>query len=285
MVARVAVVGASGLVGRYVVQSLLKLGAQVVATARDRSKLAGLDESVETVALDVALPAGAYDRLGRPDIMIHLAWDGLPNYTSLHHFEKELPLQYAFLRQMVMDGAPQLVVAGTCMEYGLQSGEMSELHVPAPANAYALAKHTLHRQLQLLQEQVGFGLTWGRIFYLYGDGQAPTSLWSSLQAAIQRGDSMFNMSRGEQLRDFLPVVQAADLIAEIACNHPNMGTVNICSGNAKSVRALVEEWISIEGAPIRPNLGYYPYPECEPLAFWGNAEKMREIASPSHKTQ
>ena len=71
------------------------------------------------------------------------------------------------------------------------------------------AKHTLHRQLELLQEQSPFSLTWGRLFYLYGEGQAPTSLWSQLRAAIARGDAEFKMSAGEQLRDFLPIAEAA----------------------------------------------------------------------------
>ena len=40
----------------------------------------------------------AFERIGRPDVLIHLAWGGLPNYRSLHHFEGELPAQYRFLR-------------------------------------------------------------------------------------------------------------------------------------------------------------------------------------------
>jgi nucleoside-diphosphate-sugar epimerase len=274
MVARVAVVGASGFVGRYVVRSLQNQGALVVATARDPSRLARFDASVEKIALDTAAPVGAYDLLGRPDTIVHLAWDGLPNYKSLHHIERELPVQYAFLRQAVLDGASDIVVAGTCLEYGLQSGEKSELDPPVPTTAYALAKHMLHRQLQLLQEQSPFGLSWCRLFYLYGEDQAPTSLWSSLHAAIRRNDASFNMSAGEQLRDFLPVQHAADLLAALALNHRDVGTINICSGRGKSVRALVEEWIAASGSQIRPNLGHYPYPDYEPLAFWGNADKL-----------
>jgi hypothetical protein len=36
----------------------------------------------------------------------------------------------------------------------------------------------------------------------------------------------------------------------------------------------VEEWIAASGSQIRPNLGHYPYPDYEPLAFWGNADKL-----------
>jgi len=49
------------------------------------------------VRLDLAAaPANTFELLERPDVLIHLAWGGLPNYRSLHHFEQELPLQYRF---------------------------------------------------------------------------------------------------------------------------------------------------------------------------------------------
>ena len=37
-----------------------------------------------------------YDYFDRPDKMIHLAWQGLPNYTELFHFESNLLEQYFF---------------------------------------------------------------------------------------------------------------------------------------------------------------------------------------------
>jgi hypothetical protein len=34
-----------------------------------------------------------WGRSGQPDVFIHLAWAGLPNYKSIHHFEGGLPSQ------------------------------------------------------------------------------------------------------------------------------------------------------------------------------------------------
>lgn len=60
--------------------------------------------------------------LGNPDLLLHLAWDGLQNYRALHQFEMELLRQYAFLSSAVRSGLPALVAVGTCLEYGRQSG-------------------------------------------------------------------------------------------------------------------------------------------------------------------
>jgi hypothetical protein len=92
-----AVSGASGFIGRHVLSALLQHDVEVVALCRDRASLTGWQERVEVVELDHASPPEqAYALMGRPDVLLHLAWQGLPNYQSLHHFEQELPRQYAF---------------------------------------------------------------------------------------------------------------------------------------------------------------------------------------------
>ena len=228
-------------------------------------------------AIDVAdPPAQPFDLLGRPDALIHLAWGGLPNYPSLHHFERELPAHYALLKRLVDEGLSTLVVAGTCFEYGMQSGPLAETLAAAPANPYALAKDALRRQLQELQRERPFALTWARLFYLYGEGQAETAL---LVAAAPRGRRRarrrFPMSGGEQLRDYLPVELAADHLVALALRRREHGIVNVCSGQPVSVRSLVEGWLAANAWTIGLDLGRYPYPAHEPMAFWGDAAKLK----------
>ncbi len=213
---------------------------------------------------------------GRPDALIHLAWGGLPNYASLHHFERELPAHYAVLKRLVEDGLTTLVVAGTCFEYGMQSGPLDETRAAAPANPYALAKDALRRQLQQLQRELPFSLTWARLFYLHGEGQAASALLPQLRRAVAAGKPSFAMSGGEQLRDYLAVEQAADHLVALAGKRREHGIVNVCSGRPVSVRSLVEGWIAANHWSIGLDLGRYPYPEHEPMAFWGDARKLKQ---------
>ena len=85
---------------------------------------------------------------------------------------------------------------------------------------------------------------------------------------------MFNMSGGEQLRDYLPVAEVARLLVSLALKGEDNGLVKICSGKPISVRSFVEGLIEETGWSIRPNLGYYPYPDYEPMAFWGDRRKL-----------
>lgn len=267
---RVAVTGASGFVGRHVLTELLRHKIEIVAVTRDVARLRRSNESVQIVEMDIAHPApGCFEQIGQPDVLIHLAWDGLPNYKSLHHFETELPRQYHFLKIMVEAGLPSLLVTGTCFEYGMQSGLLSAGMQTKPNNPYGYAKDALRQQLEFLKSANPFNLTWARLFYMYGEGQPSTSLYPKLKEAVLRGDKIFNMSGGEQLRDYLPVEEVARQIVRLAVAQRDIGAVNICSGKPISVRRLVERWLRENNWKIELKFGYYPYPDYEPMAFWG----------------
>lgn len=149
---KVAVTGASGFIGRHVLAELGRHPVDITAVTRCAAKLADVATSVRIVELDIANPqANDYEQLHRPDVLIHLAWEGLPNYKSLHHFETELPRQYLFLKGLVEAGLPALLVTGTCFEYGMQSGALSEELTPLPTNPYGYAKDALRRQLEFLR--------------------------------------------------------------------------------------------------------------------------------------
>ena len=273
---KVLVTGATGFIGRHVVAKLYDDGYDVIAITRDLKKLDGLKGVTRCVEMDISsFPEDAFDRLGRPEVVIHLAWDGLPNYGSLHHFEQEVPRQYAFLKGLIEAGLPSLLVTGTCFEYGMQSGPLSENLPSFPTNPYGFAKDILRRQLEYLQKNKPFNLTWCRLFYMYGEGQPAGSLYSQLKAAVTRGDVVFNMSGGEQLRDFLPVTKIAHYLVSLAGCKASAGLVNVCAGKPVSVRSLVESWLEEHGWKIKLNLGHYPYSEYEPMAFWGDAKRLK----------
>jgi dTDP-6-deoxy-L-talose 4-dehydrogenase (NAD+) len=66
----------------------------------------------------------------------------------------------------------------------------------------------------------------------------------------------------------------AKSIVSLAIGNRDDGIVNICSGRPISVRKLVEDWITENEWSIELNLGHYPYPNYEPMAFWGERQKL-----------
>ena len=266
---QVIVTGATGFVGQHLIPLLLQKNFEVIAMGRDQLKARQFDwvDKVKFVSLDYHKAENKFEPKQGAGL-IHLAWQGLPNYTSPFHYEENLPKNYEFIKGMVASGVSKVLAIGTCFEYGLQFGPLSASMTAKPNNAYAQAKDSLRQHLDDFQKQTNFTFQWARLFYMYGQGQNPKSILAQLDTAIENGDPTFNMSGGEQLRDYLPIEEVAlQLLAIFEKNES--GVFNVCSGVPISIRRLVENRIHEKNATIKMNLGYYPYPEFEPMAFWG----------------
>jgi len=282
---KVAVTGASGFIGQHVLNYLNNLSVDVVAITR--LKHANLPKLVNGLWVEFDLqnpPENMFSLMGNPDVLIHLAWQGLPNYKSLHHFESELPVQYDFLSTLIKEGLQSIVVVGTCFEYGMQSNSLSEKLNTNPSNPYGFAKDCLRKQLEFLKTQYNFKLTWTRLFYLYGDGQSDSSIYPQLKRAIQNSELKFDMSEGKQLRDYSPVETVAKYLIDLALLKKDIGVVNVCSGVPISVRDLVENWLDENNWSIELNLGFYPYPNYEPMNFWGDNTYLNKLTNPTNRT-
>jgi dTDP-6-deoxy-L-talose 4-dehydrogenase (NAD+) len=279
---QILVTGATGFIGNYVVARLLQLGHAVIASSAHAAKAATIPwyQQVRYVPFDFNgfdnnIDYFAY--FGKPDSMIHLAWEGLPNYKSDFHTEVNLPRHKALLQNMIGNGLIDLTVTGTCFEYGMQEGALQEDMEVFPANPYAIAKNELRLYLQDLSAEKGISFKWARLFYMFGNGQNPNSLLSQLERALANGDEQFNMSGGEQVRDFLPVEKVAEYIVSIALQNRVTGVINCCSGNPVTVNQLVEDYLTKRKETIKLNRGYYSYPDYEPMRFWGDNTKLKTI--------
>ena len=268
---KILISGATGFVGRYVVTELLDSDHEVVCIIRDKKKLELFDwnKKVEIIYGDIYKDKFDINSGNIPDALIHLAWSGLPNYQSPHHLKVNLPGDQRLLKYFLDKGLKHILVTGTCFEFGKQYGPLSPDMPTFPENPYAIAKDRLRQWLEELQQKEEFVLQWVRLFYMYGPGQNPNSIIAQLDQAIDSGKFVFNMSDGEQLRDYLPVEKVARFLVSCVEDKEIKGIIHCCSGEPISIRRLVEEHITKRNSRIKLNLGYYPYIEHETMAFWG----------------
>ncbi len=285
--ARLIITGATGFIGAHAVSVAAAKGIQIVATGRSREKLAIGDwpEAVERIAADLhadakrAVEALAPQGFAPDDALLHLAWPGLPNFRDPDHIAVHLSADARFLKAAAEAGLTRAVVAGTCLEYGLQEGKLSETLPTAPTLPYPIAKDALRRWLDAAAPSMGLDVAWARLFYMFGPGQNPKSLLAQLDAAIDAGAETFPMSGGEQLRDYLPVEEVAAKLVALALAPAATGLFNLGSGIPISVRRLVEQRIAERGAMITPDRGVYGYPDYEPMAFWAETSRLDAVLS------
>jgi dTDP-6-deoxy-L-talose 4-dehydrogenase (NAD+) len=266
---KVIVTGATGFIGRHLIPLLINKKYKVIAIVRDIEKSKNFDwfKDVHFKQLDFykdTLNLEEYNNHG----LIHLAWEGLPNYKDNFHYEVNLQRDYEFIKSMIKNGVSQVFISGSCAEYGMQNGAISSSANTYPNTSYAIAKDSLRKFLQLLSNESPYTLQWARLFYMYGEGQNPNSILAQLDSAIDKKMTKFNMSGGEQIRDYMHVEDVAKSILKIYESKKD-GVFNICSGKPITIKNLVEQHIKKRGAKIELNLGHYPYTDFEPHEFWG----------------
>src|SRR5207244_636415 len=140
---------------------------------------------------------------------LHFAWFAEPGafWTSPEN-ERWRAASLELLEGFVAAGGRRAVVAGSCAEYEWGGDERcSETATPLrPATAYGGSELALWRRAARL-EQLSLG--WGLIFFVFGPGEHPQRLVSSVARALLRGDPA-ETSTGEQVRDFIYAPELAD---------------------------------------------------------------------------
>jgi dTDP-6-deoxy-L-talose 4-dehydrogenase (NAD+) len=278
---KILVTGASGFIGNHVLNYLTtNTSYDIIATSRLKEKVINKPwfNLVSFIQADLhSENSNWFEYFNKPDILIHLAWPNLPNYTKSFHLTENLSRDIKFIDNLLINGLTRLVVTGTCFEYGMQEGELNEEMPTFPEHPYAIAKDALRRYLENKIKENNVFFKWLRLFYMYGVGQSSNSIIPQLQNAIDNGDLYFNMSGGEQIRDYLPVEKVAEYIVKVSLNNDLRGVINIASGNPIKLRIFLAQYLKSIGKEIQFNLGFYPYSSTEPMEFWGNNFKIKNL--------
>ncbi|NWF66369.1 MAG: NAD(P)-dependent oxidoreductase [Campylobacterales bacterium] len=283
---KVLVTGATGFIGNHVVNFILDNypNVELITTSTDINKAKNFSwfDKTTYICHDIKdTNKNLFEYFNYPDKIIHLSWRGLPNYKNLFHFEEHLLEQYAFIKNLIVNGATDITITGTCFEYGMKDGSLDENMITNPTNPYGIAKDNLRKFIEQLNKFHEFNFKWVRLFYMYGAGQNENSLFSQLDKAIEKEEELFNMSGGEQIRDYLHVKDVANNIVKVSLQNSFLGVINCSSNKPISVRKFVEDYIALKNSNLKLNLGYYPYPDYEPFAFWGNNSRLKMILGSS----
>jgi nucleoside-diphosphate-sugar epimerase len=262
-VSRVLVTGASGFIGSRVVPLLEARGHEVVAVAsRDECDL---------------LAAGAAEELCarvRPQLLLHLAW--YAEHGSFWTSPENLRWVDATLRLLRAFGGRRAVVAGTCAEYLWGADDVLREHETPlePATLYGAAKHGTHVVARALARQEDFELAWGRIFFLYGPGEHPGRLVSSVARGLLAGERVAT-TPGTQVRDFMHVDDVAAAFAALLDSEV-AGAVNIASGEGVAVREVIELVARAAGRPELVDFGARELAAGEPASVVADIARLRD---------
>jgi len=255
---RVLVTGATGFVGRQVIQPLLDRGYEVhVATRRIP---AGLPENIEVHRydlLDCDVHRPLLERV-RPSHLLHIAW-----YAEHGKFwdaaENTLWLQatLSLVEAFCATGGQRVVGIGSCAEYDWQYGLLVESVTPErPTSLYGSAKLGAGQNAAVIAKAHSVEFSWARIFFPYGPGETESRLIPHVITSLLRGQPA-DCTHGRQYRDFLHVADVGDALAAILDSQV-CGPINIGSGLPVTIGDVALRIGATLGRPDLVRLGAIP---------------------------
>lgn len=233
---RVLLTGASGFIGRYVLNALQQYGIEVVAIGRTQPQPS--IPFIETDLLSVS-DFTPLLRQAQATHLLHLAWYAEHGKywispLNLRWVEATTRLVEAFCEV----GGQQVVVAGTCAEYDWAHGYCREDSTPLnPATLYGTAKDATRRLVMAVCAQYQVPCAWGRIFLPFGQGESASRLIPSLIEVFQGMRAPFGVN-ANAYRDFLHASDVAEGFVKLLAAQSN-DTYNLCSGEPRPLAEIV----------------------------------------------
>lgn len=229
---RIVVTGGRGFLGRSLAPLLEKHDVlSIVRTSDEETRSEGHTCVVGDLTRD-----GAWQEAIEhftPEWCIHLAWDGLPDY-SLARCRINLDANVRLIETLARARVRRVVVAGSCWEYGQAAGAVSEDTAPTGYGVFAATKHAIRTMLDAVSRETAFDYRWARVFFTYGPGQRESALIPHVRRSFVDG-SPLAVRDATSVQDFVHVDDVArGLVALAECDAPS-GIFNLGSGQPSSV--------------------------------------------------
>lgn len=276
---KVLVTGANGYLGTGVVRQLCNDGINVVAACHSMTDI--VDKSAQIKICDIFSIDEPYEYFEKPDVLLHMAWKNGFNHNASSHID-DLPKHYNFIKKMIDGGCKHVAVMGTMHEIGLYEGAIKEDTVPNPQNLYGISKNTLREITKILCENAGVTYQWLRAYYIVGNIEYGSSIFSKIALAEKNGQDKFPFTTGVSQCDFINYddfcLQVATTIVQDSVN----GVINICKGCPEKLADRVERFIKENEYKIKLDYGKYPDRPYDSKAVWGDNTKIKQIMMNRH---
>ena len=237
---KVLITGATGFIGRNVVNQLIEKGYEVHSLvyppfAPEQKGLFQYEMNLmDNNAVDEFLKEHKFENL------IHLAWY-VGKGCHVHNFNMDWTISTLnLIKSFVENGGKCFVGAGTISEYEYKYGYLLEDTTPTdPQTLYGNSKNAIFNITKVYCKQNDCKFKWPRIFNLYGPAEKPARLMPSVINSCLKGEDV-KVSDCLKFQDYLHVEDTARGIVAVFESEIE-GAVNICSGKPVQLREIVNK--------------------------------------------
>ena len=288
---RIVITGATGFIGSNLARLFLERGAEVFGLVRPGSshrEALPVHERFHLVDWELGGSPDWIRQIGQADGFFHIAWGGVnrEEIDSPQVQEKNVAGSLDCVRAAAELGCSVFMDAGSRVEYGLLDGTMEESRECCPINEYGKAKLQFYREASALCRELGLSYYHLRFFSVYGYGDHPWSIISTLVRDL-RQDKKVALSACRHQWNFMYIDDAAEAVYELYCQaqerrwlEQSSGCiVNIASDDTRPLRSFVEEIHQIVGGRGELDYGSFKQSKEGALSICPDISRLKELTA------
>lgn len=253
----IVISGATGFLGSNLVNKFIVNGDIVWAIVRPESKnrdiLDRYSPNLKIVFSELMDNRKIIDSIKQADAWFHFAWGGVNrkeiDSQEVQQYNIEMSVNVLSLAHEL--GCKIFFDAGSRVEYGIVEGKMKEDLQCHPINEYGKAKLQFYKKATILCEKYNMKYCHLRFFSVYGFGDHPWSIISTLIRELPKGEKV-SLSACRHLWNFMYIKDAIDAVYQLYLailenDSFKSEIINIASEDTRELRKFVEEVYAILG--------------------------------------
>lgn len=289
---RIVITGATGFIGSYVTRMLLEQGAKVFALVRPESvhkNILPMNPMLSVVPCAMEHVGDCVRKVQGADAFLHFAWGGVnrDEIDSVTVQEANISNSLACIQAARLLGCRVFMDAGSRVEYGItEDGVMSEDMPCQPVNQYGKAKLSFYQRARPLCSQWGMTYYHLRFFSVYGNGDHPWSIISTLVRDLPLGRSV-SLSACEHQWNFMEIEDAARAVVLLylhsATRQGGSYIVNIASKDTRKLRLFAEEIHTLLGRSGHLAFGTFEQAKEGALSVCPTTDRLNQLTDGEYK--
>ncbi|WP_336975204.1 GDP-mannose 4,6-dehydratase [Sphingobium aromaticiconvertens] len=278
---KILITGVDGFTGRYLAALLANQGDEIIGLSHSliTNPVDGLAASH---VCDLTDAQGLKDVVAelRPDKVAHLAAIAFVSHGVVEDIYRTNIVGTRNLLEAVsaVGGAKAVLLASSANIYGNRvSGAIDETVVPDPVNDYAVSKIAMEFVANLYRERLPIIIA--RPFNYTGVGQSIDFVIPKIIDHVRRKADRIELGNLDVARDFSDVRDVVLAYATLLSEPSAVGEIfNICSGEAHSLRDVIEMIKDISGHDFEVTVNPAFVRKNEVKMLWGDRSKIEAMS-------
>ena len=279
---RIFATGGTGFVGSHLVRQLVKEKVKVAILMRPSSnpwRISDILSHVEVIQADLTTIEHSKDSICsfKPEAIIHLGWYGVTNrYRNDPAQVQNLYMSLNLLKIAKESGCKLFIGMGSQAEYGPYDRPIAEDLPCRPITIYGMTKLCVCLLAQKLSKEFGLRFVWLRLFSPYGPMDDPSWLIPYVILKLLRGGKP-SLTLGKQCWDYLYVEDVVQAIWQVIVAPKAQGIFNLGSGEAYTIRSIVERIRDLIDPNLPLGFGEVPYRPVQIMHLQADISRLQQV--------